>query len=499
MHGRMASTMSDLDLLLIFPNNRPRAYGALAVDAAAISAPVQLGLTAAYVRRAGYSVQVVDADAEGLTPGETAARVAEARPRLALLSTDSLNSGDVTKMAAAADVLREIRRTAPQTPTVLEGVVPSAYPERMLREEGASFVCQGEAFEPIVDLLKVLKSGRPKPDEPVPGLWWLDGDTPVHGPRRPLQAHPDELPLVAWDLLPVDRYRAHYWHCFDRLDRRRPYASIYTNLGCPYACTFCNVNVIAGKPNFRPRTPENVMAEIDLLVGTYKVHNIRIVDNVFTIRLDLVEKLCDLIIARGYDLNFWCYARVETIKDPGLLRKMKKAGINWVAFGIEAASERVRRAVDKASSAESIDRAIERTRDAGINIGANFIFGLPEDDLSSMKATLEMAKEYNFEFANFYAAMAYPGTDLHEYAKKEGIQVPSTWSGFGQYSEDALPMSTRHLSPAEVLKFRDEAFVEYNTGPRYRELLQRKFGPPAGEFLDKLLEIRLRRKLLERP
>lgn len=488
----------ELDLLLIFPNNRPRAYGALAADAAAISAPVQLGLTAAYARRAGYSVQVLDADAEGLTPGETAARAMSARPRLTLISTDSLNSGDVTKMAAASDVLREIRKIAPDAPTVLEGVVPSAYPETMLRDERASFVCQGEAFEPITDLLRALKAGKPRPDDIVPGLHWLDGDKLISGPRRALQAHPDELPFVAWDLLPVERYRAHYWHCFDRLDRRSPYASLYTNLGCPYACTFCNVNVIAGKPNFRPRSPENVLEEIDLLVGRYKVSNIRIVDNVFTIRLDLVEKLCDLIIARGYDLNFWCYARVETIKDPALLRKMKKAGINWVAFGIEAASERVRKAVEKPSSAESIDLAIERTREAGIHIGANFIFGLPEDDLGSMRATLDMAKDYNFEFANFYAAMAYPGTELHEYAKKEGIRLPSTWGGFGQYSEDALPMSTRHLSPNEVLRFRDEAFVEYNTSPRYRELLGRKFGPPAGEFLDRLLEIKLRRKLLEK-
>jgi radical SAM superfamily enzyme YgiQ (UPF0313 family) len=487
----------ELDLLLIFPNNRPRAYGALGEDMAAISAPVQLGLTAAYVRRAGYSVAVLDADAEGLSPEETARRVAAARPRLALLSTDSLNSGDVTKMAAASDVLGQIRRVSPDTPTALEGVVPSAYPDRMLREEGATYVCQGEAFEPIVDLLRELRAGKPLPDNLIPGIWWLDKDEPVHGPRRPLQPHPDELPMVAWDLLPVAKYRAHYWHCFDRLDRRRPYASIYTNLGCPYACTFCNVNVIAGKPNFRPRTPENVLEEIDLLVRTYQVSNIRIVDNVFTVRLDLVEKLCDLIIARGYDLNFWCYARVETIKDPGLLRKMKQAGIHWVAFGIEAASERVRKAVDKASSTQSIDRAIERTREAGINIGANFIFGLPEDDLPSMRATLDMAKEYNFEFANFYAAMAYPGTELHAYARKEGIRLPDTWSGFGQYSEDALPMSTRHVAPEEVLRFRDQAFVEYATSPRYQDLVRRKFGAPAVEFLQKILAIKLRRKICD--
>jgi mono/diheme cytochrome c family protein len=54
----------------------------------------------------------------------------------------------------------------------------------------------------------------------------------VIGGRRALIRNPDQLSFAAWDLLPMSRYRAHHWHCFDRLDRRQPYASLYTNLGC---------------------------------------------------------------------------------------------------------------------------------------------------------------------------------------------------------------------------------------------------------------------------
>ncbi len=485
------------DLLLVFPNNRSRAYGALAATVAAISAPVQLGLTAAFARKAGLSVAVLDADAENLDPAGTAARVASARPLLVLLSTDSLNSGDVTKMAAASDTLRAIKAAAPGLPVAVEGVVPSAFPEQMLREEGADFVVQGEAYQQVVDLVGALKTGKPRPEEPVLGVWWLEGDKVATSQRPPLVKDPDQIPFVAWDLLPMDKYRAHHWHCFDDLGRRQPYASIYTNLGCPYTCTFCNVNVVYGKANFRPRTPENVVEEIDLLVKRYRVRNLRIVDNVFTIKPDLCEKLCDLIIRRGYDLNIWVYARVETVKTLGLLQKMKKAGINWVAYGIEAASEKVRDAVDKGSSEQVIDKAIELTRQAGIHIVGNFIFGLPEDDRDSMRRSFDMAKQYNFEYANFYAAMAYPGTELHDYARKEGIELPKTWAGYGQYSEDALPMSTRYLKPAEVLRFRDEAFVEYNTNPRYLEMMRAKFGQQAVDYIREILKIKLRRKLLE--
>ncbi len=489
--------MADLDLLLVFPNNRRNAYGILADNVAAVTVPLQTALSASYVRKSGFSVQVLDADAENLSPEDTARRSAEAGARLVLMSTDSLNSGDVTKMAAASDTLREFRARAPGVPVMLEGVVPSAFPEQMLREEGADFVCQGEAFDQVVDLLRVLKAGKKRPDEKLSGVSWLDGDKAVIGGRRALIKTPDTLPFAAWDLLPMSRYRAHHWHCFDRLDRRQPYASIYTNLGCPYTCSFCNVNAVAGTANFRARTPENVVEEIDLLVTRYGVKNLRIVDNVFTIKPDLVEKLCDLLIQRDYGLNFWAYCRVETIKNLDLLKKMKKAGVNWVAYGIEAADDKVRDAVDKGSSQAVIDRAIEMTRQADINIVGNFIFGLPEDTHETMKKTFEMAKTYMFEYANFYAAMAYPGTELHEQAKKEGIRLPTSWKGYGQYSEEALPMSTKYLTPAEVLRFRDNAFVEWTSNPAYLALVRKKFGEPAVDFIQGLLKIKLRRKLLE--
>jgi radical SAM superfamily enzyme YgiQ (UPF0313 family) len=489
--------LSNLDLLLVFPNNRRNAYGILADTVAAVTVPLQTALSAAYVRKAGFSVQVLDADAENLSPEETARRISAAGARLVLMSTDSLNSGDVTKMGAASELLRELRRTGPAVRVMLEGVVPSAFPEQMLREEGADFVCQGEAFDQVVDLLNVLKAGKPRPDAKLSGVSWLDGDAAVIGGRRALIKNPDTLPFAAWDLLPMDRYRAHHWHCFDRLDRRQPYASIYTNLGCPYTCSFCNVNAVAGTANFRARTPENVVEEIDLLVKKHGVRNLRIVDNVFTIRPDLVEKLCDLIIQRDYGLNFWAYCRVETIKNPELLRKMKKAGVHWVAYGIEAADDKVRDAVDKGSSQAVIDRAIELTRKADINIVGNFIFGLPEDTHETMQKTFDMAKQYLFEYANFYAAMAYPGTELHEQAKKDGIQLPKTWKGYGQYSEEALPMSTKYLTPAEVLRFRDNAFVEYTSDPAYLALVRKRFGEPAVDFINGLLKIKLRRKLLE--
>lgn len=482
---------SALDLLVLYPNNRERAFGKLADTVAAVTPPVQAGLIASYARREGLQVAILDAEVDNLSAAASAEKILELQPKLVTISTDCLNSGDVTKMQAAIDTLRAIKAGAPQLPVVLEGVVPSAYPEKLLREENCDFVCQGEAFESIVGLSRFLASGNGDSslrDRNIPGIWMKVGDEVIESERAPLVDQPDSLPSVAWDLMPPSQYRAHHWHCFDSLDRRTPYASIYTNLGCPYPCTFCNVNVVAGGPNFRPRTPESVINEIEYLVKEHQVRNIRILDNVFTVRLDLVEELCDRIIDKEFDLNMWCYARVETIRNREILGKMKQAGVHWVAYGIEAANERVRKGVEKPSDQKVIDRAVEWTREAGIYIVGNFIFGLPEDDLETMQESLDMAKNYNFEWANFYCAMAYPGTELYNYAVREGLPLPDSWSGFGQYSADALPLPSKYVSPREILRFRDDAFIEYFTHPPYLRLMEKTFGTDAVDFVKAIVK-----------
>src|SRR5205814_656459 len=117
--------------------------------------------------------------------------------------------------------------------------------------------------------------------------------------------------------------------------------------------------------------------------------------------------ICDLLIERNYGLNIWAYARVDTIKE-GMLDKLKAAGFNWLALGIETGSGRVRADADKAFDQEEIYRTVERIRQASISVIGNYIFGLPEDDEETMQATLDLAQDLNCEFANFYSAMAYP-------------------------------------------------------------------------------------------
>jgi radical SAM superfamily enzyme YgiQ (UPF0313 family) len=503
-------TNSDLDLVLIHPGSRTQIYQSLGSSLSAIEPPVWASLMATFVRRRGFSVQVLDAEAEELTPEQTATRVAEMNPLLtAVVVYGHQPSASTQNMTAAGSICTAIKQEKAERKVLLVGGHAAALPERTLREEAADFVCYGEGPYTVLELLEALKFSGDADYQRVRGLcYWADGVLCRTSPAPLVKELDEEMPEMAWDLLPMKEYRAHNWHCFGGLERQ-PYASFYTTFGCPYRCSFCCIQAPfksgereAGWKesvnSYRFWSPAAVVAQIEKLVTNYGVRNIKIADEMFVLNPRHVHGICDAIIERGYDLNIWAYARVDTVKDD-MLDKLKRAGFNWLAFGIEAASERVRDDVDKGFGQQEIFHTIDKVRAAGINVIGNYIFGLPEDDRQSMQATLDLALDLNCEFANFYSAMAYPGSQLYNLAVKEGWPLPEKWSGYSQHAYDTLPLPTKRLSGPEVLRFRDHAFDVYFTNSRYLGMIADKFGLETARDLKQMTGYQLERKYLGTP
>jgi radical SAM superfamily enzyme YgiQ (UPF0313 family) len=479
-----------LDLVLVNPGGRQRIYQSLGRALAAVENPVWAGLLATFVRRRGFSVQIVDAEAEELAPGQTAERIISMAPRLvAVVVYGHQPSASTQNMTGASAIVTALKNIDPAIKVMMLGGHVAALPERTLTEEACDFVARDEGFFALVDLLSAMRASRDPALSAVRGLGYRVDQRMVLNPAAPLLMDLDaEIPGVAWDLLPMDRYRAHNWHGFGGVPRQ-PYAAIYTTLGCPYHCSFCCIQApfrsgeqaLGMKPganSYRFWSPDRVVEEIDRLAGTYGVRNIKIADEMFVLNDRHVLGICDRIIERGYDLNIWAYARVDTVK-PSMLDRLKRAGFNWLAIGIESASERVLAGAGKAYRVDETFAVVERVKAAGINVIGNFVFGLPEDTIDTMRATLDLALELNCEFANFYSAMAYPGSPLYDEALGRGWRLPDTWSGYSQHAVETLPLPTRHVPAAEVLRFRDEAFQEYFTNPRYLEMVKQKFGEPT--------------------
>jgi radical SAM superfamily enzyme YgiQ (UPF0313 family) len=495
---------ASLDLLLLNPNTKKVVYQGLSTRLTAIEPPVWAGLMASFVRRKGRSVAILDAEAEGLSPVEIGARVAAIGPRLlAIPAYGHQPSASTQVMPGVRQAAAAVREAAPDLPILLLGGHVAALPERTLAEEPCDFVAGGEGLYTLADLLECLETTTGELSK-VRGLYWRDGGRVVANRPAPLaQSLDEEMPGVAWDLLPMERYRAHNWHCFGE-SSRQPYAALYTTLGCPYHCSFCciqapfkdgeaEVGVRQEVNSYRYWSIGSVLAQIDELVRVHGVRHLKIADEMFVLSKRHVTALCRGIVERGYDLNIWAYSRVDTVAE-GLLEELGPAGVRWLALGIEAANERVRDHAQKGIGRTDVETVVRRIREAGLYVIGNYIFGLPEDDLGTMQQTLDLAEDLNCEFANFYAAMAYPGSQLFREAQAKGWRLPDGWSGYSQHAVDTLPLPTRHVTSAQVLRFRDEAFRRYFENPRYLEMVRRTFGESTVADVKDMLSVQLVRR-----
>src|SRR5689334_18127039 len=265
--------MAKLDLVLINPSSRTQVYQSLCSKLAAVEQTVWAGLMATFCRHKTLSVVIIAAEAEKPIPTEVAERVQDLDPVLAaVVAYGHQPSASTQIMTACGQVCTAIKDLSPRQDVLLVGGHAAALPERTLRDEDADFVAAGEGLHTLVALVAALKTPAPQLAK-VPGLWYWEDGWPRHTPDRPLVADLDgEVPGVAWDLLPMGRYRAHNWHCLGGLDRQ-PYAALYTTLGCPYHCSFCCIQapfksgeaaagVKAATNTYRYWSPDTVVAQI---------------------------------------------------------------------------------------------------------------------------------------------------------------------------------------------------------------------------------------------
>ena len=500
--------MSQLDILFINTTASRKNYQDLSKDFSAIEPPIWAGMLTSHCLKRGFGAEILDCEALGLGDPEAAQQVKELNPRVACFVVYGQQpSASSQNMAGMVSLAQEVRNTCGDDIKILfVGGHVAALPREVLERHGfIDMVCQNEGVYTISILLKTNLIDKL---DQVKGLGYRDDGRIVLNAPSPIVSRwdlPDELPGIAWDKLPMDRYRTSLWHAYSNNCERQPFAALYTSLGCPMRCSFCMINIINRQENefsdgsavFRYWDPEFMIKEFDKL-AELGIKNIKIADELFVLNANHFMKLCEMIIERGYDFNIWCYSRVDTVKEK-FLETLKKAGVNWLALGIESANTMVRKDVTKGRFEDvDIRDVVAKIRDHDINVIANYIFGLPEDTMDSMQMTLDLALELNTEEANFYSAMAYPGSPLHGQALKEGWKLPDCYAGYSQHSYDCQPLPTKYLTPEQVLAFRDEAWMTYHTNPAFLDLIRTKFGQVAVDETLRSTEIKLKRKILEK-
>jgi anaerobic magnesium-protoporphyrin IX monomethyl ester cyclase len=504
--------MRKIDILFVHPNASAKIYQGLASKHSAIEPPIWAGMLANSVRAIGYNSLILDAEAERINFKETVKKIIEINPRIVCFVVYGQQpSASSQNMEGATDTAKHLKEEKPDSFILFVGGHVSALPRETLEnEKSIDAVCQNEGVYTIRNILKLDKFNDENLKN-VKGLAFRNSENniEINNPSEIVSNENLEidLPGVAWDLLPgFEKYRTAGWHSWSNNSIKEPFASLYTTLGCPYRCSFCMINIINrtnSAPNissadsniYRKWSPDFIIRQFEYFAQN-NVKNIKIADELFVLNPNHFGKICEMIIERKYDFNIWAYSRVDTCK-PAYLDLLMRAGVKWLGLGIENPDEIVRKEIHKDGFKDvKILDLMSTIRSAGINIGGNYIFGLPNDTRQSMENTLKFALENKSEMVNFYSAMAYPGSPLYINAKINNKILPKKYSAFSQHSYDTCNLSNEALTSAEILKFRDYAWNKYNTDESYLNLLENKFGINARLDLEQTTKVQLKREIL---
>jgi radical SAM superfamily enzyme YgiQ (UPF0313 family) len=502
-----------LDVLFVNPDSSQKAYQELSKDYSAIETPTWSLLLAQSCRAKGYGVAILDPLAERLSDEQTVQRIKDADPRLVcfVVYGQNPNSG-TTSMVGVIRLGSLLKNISPDYRLCVVGSHASALPLEVLGLDFVDFVLLNEG---VYALHNLLKTNLHDDLEKVNGIGHKKDGVPVlNAPERvvPQERMDADLPGYAWDLLPMksrplDLYRAHFWHAEFNHELSTPFAAIYTSLGCKFKCDFCMINIVnrndnsegivsANSPGMRFWSPDFIIGEFEKL-AQLGVETVRISDEMFFLNKNYYEPLLNNLIDRGLKFRLWSYSRIDTVR-PQHLELFRKAGVGWLALGVEAANQVIRKEVSKGTFQEvNIRHVHEEIRRSGINVIANYIFGLPEDTLETMQETLDLALELNSEMANMYPCQALPGSPLYNTAKTNDWALPDSYEGYAFLSYESQPLPTRHLSSAQVLAFRDYAWNTYFNNPAYLALIEQKFGPQQRKNVERMASIQLKRKLLQ--
>lgn len=338
----------------------------------------------------------------------------------------------IAERASEEEAARRARAFAPDAVIALSG--SASWPEdmpflRRLKEElGCRLLVSGDfcvdpdpwplrAFPWLDGLVRDFDSpgvaayleAEGRPPEPLPGLAFRGDAGIVDGGRS--GAERLSYPVPRHELFPLSSYRL---PCASR----RPFASILTNFGCPFVCSYCIQN--RDVMGHRRRPLEDTAAELRRL-RELGVPGLYFRDPLFESRPSEALALCRLLAER-FDFAWSCNSRVDTITEE-LATAMKAAGCECVAFGLETADEAALARQGKRTTREQARRAIELCRGLGLKVAGYFILGLPGETRASALETIEFAADCGVDYASFSVASPDYGTALREEAVGAG-RVP---------------------------------------------------------------------------
>ncbi len=413
----------------------------------ALHPPIILGYATAVCQKHGHKADLIDAPALEISEEETMQRLKEFGPDFVVMLTSTasvISDGEMAKRIAGETGAK----------TIAVGMHATAVPEDTLRR-GFDMVARGEYEYTVREIAagKDLKG--------IEGVSYRKGRKFIHNKARPLIQNLDELPFPSREFLPNARYYSALY--------KNPFTFVLAGRGCPHQCIYCAGPQLMSGRGYRMRSSENVVAELKHLKKNYRFKSVLFNDDTLNVNKRHVLQLCDLMVKEKINLPWAAYSRVDSV-DEEIASAMKKAGCFLVKVGYESGCDELLHSMKKGAKAttEQARKATKCFKDAGIQVHGTFIFGMPGENLESIRKTIEFAKELDLDFVQFSVAQPYPGTEFYRYLERNKLLHFREWSDYLDEEGCIAPIfEYPDLSMKDLEYWIRQAYKGYYLRPHY--------------------------------
>jgi len=377
------------------------------------SPPLGLGYMAAYLKKKheDFNIKIVDEVTTFFSDEMLEEEVVHPKDRV-VVGISCLTA----TFSRANELAGKIKARRKDAVVVFGGVHPTALPDESLETGYVDIVVRHEGETAISELCEHILNGKVFDD--IKGISYLKDGRPFHTPNRP----PIDL-----NILPQFPYEL-----FEKkMKAYSDFGLIVTSRGCPFDCIFCSNRLVTGRI-YRAFSTDIVIEQIDILINRYGQKSIYFADDTLVTDKKRFFALLDAIIKKGFNKKafFIAQMRADDMTEE-VLEAMKRANFKMLSCGIETASERLLKFINKGESLEQMKRGIALASSKGFLTSATFIYGLPTETKEDRRLSARFSRELPLDSARFNIAIPYPGTRLIEIAREEKrFAVSDEWKNF---------------------------------------------------------------------
>lgn len=454
--------MKETKIVLVNPPLSAKEQAGSFAEIANIMQPLGIGYIAAVLEKEDFDVKIIDCRPLYMNTKNLIEKLKKISPDVIGFTSTVLEIG------RSCQISKLLKKLLPNSLLIIGGPHLTSLPTETMKNSAFDIGVIGEGEMTMLDIVKHIENNDLN-FENIDGIIYRENKELRITKHRAYIKDLDSLPFPARHLFPpLSKYNP-VPASFIKL----PLGHIMTSRGCPYQCIFCDRKVFGNL--VRMRSPKNVCDELEELIDVYGAREVKFFDDTFTLNINRIFKLCDEMERRGINIPWSCLTRVNVVTRE-LLFRMKEAGCWQVAFGLESGDQRMLDKMKKGITIKESIQAVKWAKEAGLNVRAYFVLGMPGETLESIEKTSKFACSLPLDIVTFYTLTLYPGNELYEIAKREGKILHDDYSQYNpiiDVNESRLAYVPEGMTEKELKLAIAKIHKEFYLRPSYiiRQLL----------------------------